>query len=280
MSNLYYTKEHDEVLDFSDPVLYENVTVMVKDEDSGDSGAGSFLDSVVNSFEKTFIRENRWKLLVKGTGITLLITLLSIIFGSILGFAVFMICRKGNPAANMITRLCIRLVQGLPVVVFLMILNYIIFGKVHIPGVFVSVICFTIIFGAAVYSMLKTGVGTVDRGQTEAAYALGYQENRMVFFHIVLPQAMPYILSSFIEQVKALIKATAIVGYIAVQDLTKMGDIIRSRTYDAFFPLIAVAVIYFILADILGFLAQRTGKMFDTKSRRHKKLLKGVEFHD
>ena len=180
---------------------------------------------------------------------------------------------------NQITRFSVWLVQGMPVVVLLMILYYIVLGKVSISGTWVSVIGFTFIFGAAVFMMLKTGVGAIGAGQMQAAYALGYTE-RKAFFRIVLPQAVPHILPTYIGQVTALIKATAVVGYIAVQDLTKMGDIIRSRTYEAFFPLISVAVIYFVLAGILNALVRRFGRLLDVKRRRNGMLLKGVKLHD
>ena len=210
---------------------------------------------------------------------TLLITVLAVLFGALLGFAVYLVCRKGGRVTNNITRFCVWLVQGMPVVVFLMILYYIIFGKVSISGTGVSVIGFTLIFAAGVYVELKTSIGTVEWGQTEAAYSLGFSD-RKTFFSIVLPQALPHIMPSFTGQVTALIKGTAVVGYIAVQDLTKMGDIIRSRTYEAFFPLIAVAVLYFVLAGILTFLVRRIGRLFDVKHRKRRKLLKGVKLHD
>jgi polar amino acid transport system substrate-binding protein len=170
-------------------------------------------------------------------------------------------------------------VDGMPGVVLLMIFYYVIFGGVSISGAWVSVIAFTLVFGSAVYSMLETGVGAIDKGQTEAACALGYTD-RQAFFRVVLPQAVPHILPSYTGQVTSLIKATAVVGYIAVQDLTKMGDIIRSRTYEAFFPLITVAVLYFILAGILSFAVKRIGRLLDTKQRPNGVLLKGVEIHD
>ena len=137
----------------------------------------------------------------------------------------------------------------------------------EISGTLVAIIGFTLLFGAAVYSMLKTGVATVDYGQTEAAYSLGYTDNA-AFYRIVLPQALPVIMPGYMVEISSLLKATAVVGYIAVQDLTKMGDIVRSRTYEAFFPLIAVAVIYFILAAILKAGAKRLRKRVDPKSRK------------
>ncbi len=120
----------------------------------------------------------------------------------------------------MITRICTALIQGLPVVVILMILYYVIFASAPVTGVFVSVIAFTLTFASAVYSMVRTGVSTIDAGQTEAAYALGVGKNK-TFFKIVLPQAMPYILPQYKGELVSLIKATAIVGYIAFEDLIR-----------------------------------------------------------
>ncbi len=240
---------------------------------------GSFLSAIADSFQKTFIRENRWKLFLKGIGTTMLITVLSVLFGTILGFAVFMLCRNGNPAANFITRFFVWLVQGMPAVVLLMILYYIIFGRVNISGAAVSVVGFTLVFGSAVFGMLRAGVGAIDKGQLEAAYALGYT-NRKAFFRIILPQALPHFMPAYKGEITALIKATAVVGYVAVQDLTKIGDIVRSRTYEAFFPLIAVAIIYFILAAILTFLVNRIEIRIDPRRRSKQQILKGVKTDD
>jgi len=143
----------------------------------------------------------------------------------------------------------------------------------------VAVIGFTLTFGSAVFGLLKMGVGAVDIGQYEAAYALGYS-NRRTFFKIILPQALPHVLPAYKGEIVSLIKATAIVGYIAVQDLTKMGDIVRSRTYEAFFPLIAVTIIYFVLEELVGMLVSRITVDFDPKHRKAEKILKGVKIDD
>jgi len=246
--------------------------VVLKPVEDTDSG---FIASVKESFNKTFIRENRWKLFVEGIGTTLLITVSSIVLGTILGFSVYLLCRRGNRIANAVTRFCIWLIQGMPMVVLLMILYFIIFGKVAISGAFVSIIGFTLVFGAAVYNMLYSGVGAVDKGQIEAAYSLGYAD-RLAFFRVILPQALPHFFPAYKGEITATIKATAIVGYVAVQDLTKMGDIVRSRTYEAFFPLIAVAIIYFILAGILTAIVNRLGRGVDSRMRKKEDILKGV----
>ena len=249
-ANLYVTPERQQTLEFSDPTYVVDIGVLVRDPNSEDGGIAGFFNSVKESFEKTFIVEDRWQLFAEGIGTTLLITILSILLGTLLGFAVFMVCRKGNRAANTITRFCIWLIEGMPVVVMLMIFYYIVFGGTNLSGVAVSVIAFTLIFAAAVFNMIKAGVAAVGTGQMEAAYSLGYRDNK-AFFNIILPQALRHVMPQYKVQIKSLIKATAVVGYVAVQDLTKMGDIVRSRTYEAFFPLIAIAIIYFILAAIL-----------------------------
>ena len=277
------TDERRESVNFSVP-YYAGGTVMVvlKGQEQAaveESEDTSFWGGIKSSFNKTFIREGRWRLLVDGVLTTLLITVLTILFGTLLGFAVFMLCRNGNPAANLVTRFCLWLVQGMPMVVLLMILYYVIFGSIAISGVLVAVIGFTLTFGAAVFGLLKMGVGAVDNGQYEAAYALGYS-NRRTFFKIILPQALPHVLPAYRGEIVGLIKATAIVGYIAVQDLTKMGDIVRSRTYEAFFPLIAVTVIYFVLEGLIGFLVSRISVNFNPKRRKPADILKGVKTDD
>ena len=271
------TEERKESVNFSDP-YYTGGTTMAVLKAEGTQGA-TFWDGLKDSFTKTFLREDRWKLFLEGIGTTLLITVLSVLFGTALGFGVFLLCRNGNPFANAVTRFCLWLVQGMPIVVLLMILYYIIFGNVTIQGVYVAVIGFTLTFGAAVFGLVKMGVGTVERGQYEAACALGLSSRR-TFFRIILPQALPHVLPAYKGEIVGLVKATAIVGYIAVQDLTKMGDIVRSRTYEAFFPLIAVTVIYFLLEGLIGLLISRISINLNPKRRKPGDILKGVKTDD
>ena len=276
------TPERAETVSFSEPNYSGGVVLAVLKADqlpAAGTAEETFWDSVAASFTRTFIRENRWKLFLDGIGTTMLITLLAILFGTALGFLLFMLCRNGNPIANGATRFSMWLVQGTPMVVLLMILYYVIFGSVSISGIVVAVIGFTLTFGASVLGLLKMGVGMIDQGQYEAAYALGHS-NRHTFFKIILPQAIPHVMPAYQGEIVGLIKATAIVGYIAVQDLTKMGDIVRSRTYEAFFPLIAVTVIYFLLEGLLGLAVSRIRVSMDPKKRKREKILKGVNVHD
>ena len=274
IGSIIVTPERQEAVDFLD--YYPAAFVLVVRAASGKAAGSSFISGIRSSFEKTFINEGRYRMFLQGILTTILITVFSVIFGTLLGFCIYMVCRKGNPAAIAVTRFCTWLVQGLPVVVLLMVLYYIVFSKVAVSGAVVSVIGFTLVFASEVYGMLKSGVGVIDRGQTEAAYALGYSDRR-AFFRVVLPQAIPHIMPSYKAEITAIIKATAIVGYIAVQDLTRTGDLIRSRTYEAFFPLFATAVIYLILEAAMTALVNRIEIRTDPRRRSPEEILKGVK---
>ena len=201
-------------------------------------------------------------------------TALSVLFGSILAFAVCLFRRTGSVLANAISNLYVKLLQGTPIVVLLMILYYIVFGKTGMPAMWVAVIGFSLNFGAYVSEIMRSGIESVDAGQREAALALGYTE-RQAFYRFIFPQAAVRFIPVYRGEIISLLKSTAIVGYIAIQDLTKMSDIIRSRTYEAFFPLIVTAIIYFILAWIISIILNIVLRRID--KRRRKRNVKGVQ---
>ena len=276
--SIMQTEARLESVDFSDATCEMGFVLVAKKEISSSSSSdrsSSFLDTVKTSFIRTFVEENRYLLFINGILTTLLIVVLSIIFGSALGFFVFMLCRRGNKAANKITGFFSWLIHGMPVVVLLMILYYIIFASSKISGTAISIIAFTLVFAVGVIAMLRSGVAAIDPGQIEAAQALGYR-NRKAFFKLILPQAAMHFMPAYKAEIVSLIKATAVVGYIAVQDLTKIGDLIRSRTFEAFFPLIATAIIYFLLAALLNFFVKRLELKIDTRRRSEKQILKGA----
>ena len=127
--------------------------------------------------------------------------------------------------------------------------------------------------------MLSGAVKTIDSGQRDAAFTLGYSEKK-TFYRIILPQAIRFIMPSYKAEIVSLIKATAVVGYIAVQDLTKVGDQIRSRTYEAFFPLIVVTLLYFALAALISALINKIDVSSDIRRRTPEQILKGVKIDD
>ena len=209
------------------------------------------LGSLKESFCKTFLKEARWKMILQGLGTTLAITVLSALTGTFLGMLFYQIRRRKTRVLSGLLKLFSTVLSGTPVVVLLMITYYIIFGRIGIPGFWVAVITFSLNFSVSAASVFQSTIGAVDIGQTEAALALGYTR-RQAFRKFVLPQAAQNFIPLLQGQTIALLKGTAVVGYIAVQDLTKMGDIIRSRTYEAFFPLLAIAAIYLLVAWLTG----------------------------
>jgi polar amino acid transport system substrate-binding protein len=210
-------------------------------------------------------------LVVSGIGVTVFISVFAAILGSLLGFGICMLRRSGNSLANGIALTFIRVMQGTPMVVFLMILFYIVFAKTGLDGVWIAIIGFGLNFAAYVSEMMRTGIESVDKGQMEAALALGYRKAH-AFFKIVFPQAARHFLPVYQGEFISLVKMTSVVGYIAIQDLTKASDIIRSRTYEAFFPLISTAIIYFLITWILTRILVAVQDRLNPKKRREKYL--------
>lgn len=278
------TEERKESVTFSEPYLMVDALMVTKgNRDGGQQAAGisGFFSGMKENFEKTFLRESRWKMILEGIGVTLFISVCSVAGGTLLGFALYLLGRAQNRAVSRVSRgiarVYSRIIAGTPAVVILMILYYVVFGSIkNMSGILVTIIGFSLIFGSFVYSHLTVCVSSVDKGQTEAAYALGYPRNK-TFFRIILPQSMTLFLPSYCDQAVSLVLSTAVVGYIAVNDLTKVGDLIRSLTYEAFFPLISTAVIYFLLTWILALLLGQMKRLFDPKRRSREQILKGVK---
>lgn len=280
ISNITVTEERAESVRFSDPYYKSPIIMAVLSDSTGGQQLG-FGERIVEGFSKTFIREDRWKHIVDGIGVTMLISLCAVLLGTLLGFGIYMVtCMnvKGvRVVSEAIAKVYTRIIEGTPVVVVLMILFYVVFGSVKdINGVVVAILGFSLIFGAFVYEHMRVSVGSVDIGQAEAAYALGYTKNK-AYTRIILPQAMSIFMPTYCSHAVELIKGTAIVGYIAVNDLTKVGDIIRSNTYEAFFPLVSVAIIYFLLTWIISLLLRRVKVRFEPKRRSNDTILKGVK---
>ena len=274
--NIVVSEERNETGTLSDVYYTTPIRLVILGEDTSEIG---FFQSLKNSFYKTFIRESRWKLFVQGAGVTILITLASIVFGTILGFAVFMLCRHENKIANGITNFFMWLIHGMPTVLLLMILYHIVFGSSRLSGLWVSVVGFTLMFAIAMIEMLRVGYKAVGRGQCEASTALGYSDSQS-FFRILLPQAAQHFLPLYRNEVVTLIKETSVVGYIAVLDLTKISDLVRSRTYEAFFPLILTAIIYFVIAALMTKVVKVVEKRINPKRRSQDKILKGIKQWD
>lgn len=270
--SLSYTEERAQSVDYSD-VFYNGGIVLVarsSDIDTGSdasTGSGTIFKSIADSFTKNFIREARYMLILQGIGTTSVITVLSVLCGSVLAFFICLFRRINSVLAGKICDFYVKVLQGTPMLVLLMMLYYVVFGKSGIDAVWVAVIGFSLNFSAYASEILRSGIESIDGGQREAALALGLSENQ-AFFKFIFPQAALRQRPVYRGEIITLLKNTSIVGYIAIQDLTKMSDIIRSRTYEAFFPLITTAIIYFILAWIIALILKLIFTRIDPRAKR------------
>jgi polar amino acid transport system substrate-binding protein len=275
------TDERKKQIDFSDGYNMFKTAVLVLDKnldkensinknssDGVSFFANSFLFSLKESFYNNIILENRYLLILDGLQTTIIISILATLFGTLLGGLICFMRMSKKKMLLVPAKIYISILRGTPVLVILMIIFYVVFASVDIEPVIVAVIAFGLNFAAYVSEMYRTGIEGVDKGQTEAGIAMGFTKVK-TFVYIILPQAIKRILPVYKGEVISLVKMTSIVGYIAVQDLTKASDIIRSRTFDAFFPLIMVAVLYFIISWLLmvslGYVERLTGPNYKAK---------------
>ena len=212
------------------------------------------MQELKSSFISNFIDANRWRYITDGLKITLLVTVFAVLIGVVLGFLIAIVRTTHDKTGklkilNAICKVYLTVIRGTPVVVQLMIIYFIIFGSVDISKVVVAIVAFGINSGAYVAEIFRSGIMSIDNGQFEAGRSLGFNYAQTMMY-IVMPQAFKNVLPTLCNEFISLLKETSVSGYIALQDLTKGGDIIRSRTYDAFMPLIAVALIYLAMVMI------------------------------
>lgn len=208
-----------------------------------------------NKFINNFITEDRWQYIADGLLITLQITFFAVIIGIVIGFLVAVVRSTYDKTGklkilNALCRMYLTVIRGTPVVVQLLIIYFVIFGSARdMSKAVVAVIAFGFNSGAYVAEIFRSGIMSVDSGQFEAGRSLGFNYVQTMRY-IIMPQAFKNVLPALCNEFIVLLKETSVSGYIALQDLTKGGDIIRSRTYDAFMPLLAVAIIYLTMVII------------------------------
>ena len=228
---------------------------------------GTFFDTVLAWLQNTwtslcadfylnFIKEDRWKYLVRGLGVTLEVALFAAIAGIILGALLAIIRTTADKTGrlrflNWLAKLYITVIRGTPVVVQLLIINFVIFSSVFVDTVLVAIIAFGLNSAAYVAEVFRSGIMSIDEGQFEAGRSLGFNYGQTMW-HIVMPQAVKNVLPALANEFITLLKETSVSGYIGLTDLTKAGDIIRSRTLAPFMPLLAVALVYLIMVVVLS----------------------------
>ncbi|MDD3204707.1 MAG: amino acid ABC transporter permease [Lachnospiraceae bacterium] len=215
------------------------------------------MNNFIDAFYLNFIKDERWKYITGGLKTTLTVTFFAVIMGIVLGFLVGVIRSTYDKTGKLkiLNALCnvyLTIIRGTPVVVQLLITYFVIFGSVNINKVVVAVIAFGVNSGAYVAEIIRSGIMSVDNGQFEAGRSIGFTYGQTMI-HIILPQAFKNVLPALANEFIVLLKETSVAGYIALEDLTKGGDIIRSRTFNAFMPLIGVAIIYLLMVMIFSY---------------------------
>lgn len=206
---------------------------------------------MIDSFYRTLIYDDRYKYILEGLKNTLVIALFAVLIGIILGIFISLVKNRykengKGKILNGIANIYVTIIRGTPAVLQLMILYYVIFKKVDINIVIVGIISFGLNSAAYVSEIIRAGIDSVDIGQKEAARSLGLNYKQEMF-NIILPQAIKNVLPALGNEFITLLKETSVAGYIGIIELIKASDIIASNTYDYFFPLIIVAIIYLIL---------------------------------
>ena len=226
-----------------------------------------YASAFYSDFENNFITDNRYTYLLKGLGVTFEVTFFAVLLGIVLGVIVALVRSSydtlkeelkggfGKAVLYFFYKLCgiyLTVIRGTPVVVQLMIIYFVIFASSN-NKIMVAVLAFGINSGAYVAEIIRGGIMSIDKGQFEAGRSLGFGYVRTMAF-IIIPQAFKTVLPALANEFIVLIKETSVSGYVGLQELTKGGDIIRSRTYSAFMPLIAVAVIYLVIVMFFSWL--------------------------
>ena len=212
------------------------------------------MDNFIASFYQNFIEDDRWKYITDGLFNTLRITFFAVLIGIFLGFLIAVVRSTYDKThklgvLNALCKVYLTVIRGTPVVVQLLIIYFVIFASVNVGKTFVAVLAFGLNSAAYVAEIVRSGIMSIDNGQFEASSSLGLNYPKTLL-SVILPQAFKNVLPALANECIVLLKETSVAGYIAVIDLTKGGDIIRSQTYEAFLPLIAVALIYLAMVMI------------------------------
>lgn len=225
---------------------------------------------MLDSLYQTLIYDNRYLYFLEGLKNTLIIAFFAVILGIIIGIIISLIRNYHDKThklkiLNFLAKCYVNIIRGTPVILQLMIIYYVIFASVDINIIIVGILAFGINSGAYVSEIIRAGINSIDKGQLEAGYSLGLNYSKIMRF-IIFPQAIKNILPALGNEFITLLKETSVGAYIGIVELTKASDIIASRTYDYFLPLIVVAIIYLLLTIVLSKLVNLMERKLDNVS--------------
>ena len=225
-----------------------------------------------HDFYINFIKDDRWHYIADGLKVTLIVTFCAVLIGVVLGFLLAIVRSTYDKTGkmkllNLICQIYITVIRGTPVVVQLLIIYFVIFASVDVSKTIVAILAFGMNSSAYVAEIFRSGIMAVDNGQFEAGRSLGFNY-RQTMIYIIMPQAFKNVLPALGNEMIVLLKETSISGYIGLTDLTRGGDIIRSQTYSALFPLLVVAAIYLVIVCFLTYLVGRLERRLRTNERK------------
>ncbi len=222
-------------------------------------------------FYANFIQDDRWLSLVRGLKVTIIVTIEALLLGVIIGFLVAIIRSYHDKTGRFkildaVSKVYLTVIRGTPTMIQILIMYLVVFGSSSMDSIIIGGIAFGINSGAYVAEIIRSGIMSIPAGQTEAGRSLGLSY-RQTMWLIIIPQAFKNVLPALVNEMIVLIKETAIIGYIGEQDLTKAAMVIQSRTFDAFMPLLAAAVIYLALVMLLTFFMNKLERRLRTNER-------------
>lgn len=223
------------------------------------TGIQTWFANFAKEFNQSFIREDRYKLLLSGIGVTVKVSLLAVIIGIFIGMLIALCNLSKRKPLRAIGGIYTDIIRGTPSVTQLMIIYFVFFASVNLNKWIIAAIAFGVNSGAYVSEIIRGGILSVDHGQTEAGRSLGLNAFQTMT-RIVIPQAVKNIFPALCNEFIVLIKETAIVGYVGLMDIQKAGDFIKSATFKAPMPLFGTAVIYYVLIKILTLLLRQVEK--------------------
>ena len=265
IAGMTVTEDRLKSIDFTDTYTTAKQVIIVRN--GKNTGVSSFKEKLINNF----VTDHRWQYLAKGLGTTLLISFFAVLIGVVLGFLIAIgrsTCDLTGKyhLLNWILKAYLTIIRGTPAMIQLLIIYYVIFASSSINKVVVAVIAFGLNSAAYIAEIVRSGIMSIDVGQFEAGRSLGFNYSQTMW-NFILPQAFKNVLPALGNEFIVLLKETSISGYIGIMDLTRGGDYIRSRTYEAFLPLIAVAIIYLVIVMGLSYLVDKLEKKLKTDAR-------------
>lgn len=258
--SIIVTEERKKSVLFSESTYSGGIVVVTRGEDIEEN-------NIIDSIKRTLKEDNRYLTFLKGFKNTLIISILSIIFGTLLGVLICYFRKKKNIIISSFSKIFISLIQGIPITLLLLIFYYIVFAKISISATIVAIITFSIYFSAYIAEIIKGALDSINKEQIVSAKSLGFT-NIQTIRYIIIPQMLCYFIPAYKNEVVSLIKLTSIVGYISIIDITRASDLIRNRTYEAFIPLVIAAILYYIICFVACKFLDYIYYKVDKKARR------------